>query len=134
MYNTPMVPLDFDVPELLETGRMRLRPLTIGDAVKDFDAVITSASSIGKMMEPEDGWPEGLTLEQNVIEMGWHQTEFQLRTSFAYTVVSLDESRVLGCMYIYPARRAGYDAQISMWVRESETETGLEEHLYEIEI
>ena len=65
------------------------------------------------------------------MELGWHQTEFELRTSFAYTVISLDEEQVLGCMYIYPCRHPEHDVQITMWVRESESDTGLDEHLYE---
>ena len=42
MYNQSLVPEDFDVPKLLETERIRLRPLTITDAVKDSEAVMTS--------------------------------------------------------------------------------------------
>ena len=38
MYRKTLVPPDFDVPELLETERLRLRPLTAADAVKDFEA------------------------------------------------------------------------------------------------
>jgi hypothetical protein len=36
------LPSDFEVPELLETDRFRIRPLTIHDLVKDYDAVMTS--------------------------------------------------------------------------------------------
>lgn len=131
MYKLPIVPDDFSVPELLETDRLRLRPLTIGDAVKDYDAVTTSETRLRTVYDPGGEWPLGLTLEQNIIELGWHQTEFQLRTSFAYTVVGLDESRVLGCMYIYPSLKADHDVEISMWVRESEADSGLDEHLYD---
>lgn len=131
MYNVPIVPADFVVPECLETPRMRLRPLTINDAIKDFDAVMSSETRLRTVYRPDGEWPLGLTLEQNLIEMGWHQTEFQLRTSFAYTVVSLDETTVLGCMYIYPVHKSGYDVEISMWVRESEALSGLDQHLFE---
>ena len=131
MYNQPLVPNDFDVPEVLETERMRLRPLTINDAVKDFEAVMTSEERLRTIHDPGGDWPLGLTLEQNIIELGWHQTEFQLRTSFAYTVVNLDESEVLGCIYIYPTRNPGYDAEITMWVRQSRVAEGLDEHLFE---
>jgi hypothetical protein len=72
-----------------------------------------------------------LTLEQNIIELGWHQTEFQLRTSFAYTVVSLDETEVLGCVYIYPSLKDEYDAEITLWVRQSRVVEGLDQHLFE---
>jgi hypothetical protein len=37
-----VLPADFEVPELLETDRFRVRPLTIHDVVKDYDAVMTS--------------------------------------------------------------------------------------------
>ena len=92
VYNPPLVPDEFDVPKLVQTDRLRLRPLTIHDAVKDFDAVVTSEERLRTIFDPGGDWPSGLTLEQNIIELGWHQTEFQLRTSFAYTVVSHDET------------------------------------------
>ena len=80
--------------------------------------------------ELERGWPEGLTRDQNLIDLGWHQKEFQRRRSFAYTVVVLDESRVLGCVYIYPTRKKGFDAEIYLWARQSELASGMEEDLY----
>lgn len=131
MYNEPIVPADFDVPQLLETERMRLRPLSIDHAVKDYDAVMTSEERLRTVYDPGGEWPRGLTLEQNIIELGWHQTEFQLHTSFAYTVLSSDESEVLGCMYIYPTRKPGYDVEITMWVRASRVAEGLDQHLFE---
>lgn len=131
MYNLPLVPDDFVVPEILETERMRLRPLTINDAAKDYEAVMESEERLRTVYEPGGDWPLGLTLEQDTIELGWHQTEFQLRTSFTYTVVALDESEVLGCMYIYPTRKPGFDAEITMWIRQSRVEEGLDEHLFE---
>lgn len=131
MYNPSIVPDSFDVPQVLETARMRLRPLTINDAVKDYDAVMTSEAHLRNVYDPGGEWPLGLTLEQDIIELGWHQAEFQLRSSFAYTVVSLDESEVLGCMYIYPSRKPGYDVEITMWVRQSRVEEGLDQHLFE---
>jgi len=131
MYNPPLVPDDFAVPQVLETGRMRLRPLTMGDAVKDYAAVMESEERLRTVYEPGGEWPLGLTLERNIAELGWHQTEFDLRTSFAYAVVSLDGDEVLGCMYIYPTRKSGYDAEVTMWVRQSRVDEGLDEHLFE---
>ena len=123
----PFVPKAFSVPDVLETERFRLRMLTVNDVVKDFDAVTSSKDHLQKVWEGE--WPEGLTLEQNLIDLGWHQKEFQRRRSFAYTVVTLDESRVVGCVYIYPTRKAGYDAEVYLWARQSELASGLETEL-----
>ena len=52
MYNLPIVPKDFDVPDMLETERLRLRPLTIHDAVRDYDAVMTSEQRLRSVFEP----------------------------------------------------------------------------------
>ena len=129
MYNPPIVPDDFQVPQVLETERMRLRPLTMADAERDYAAVMSSEHRLKTVFRENGDWPTGLTLDQNVMELGWHQTEFELRTSFAYTVVSLDESRVLGCLYIYPFDKGGYDAHATMWVRADMLDSGLDEHL-----
>ena len=125
------VPDDFVVPEVHETDRLRLRVLTVNDVVKDFDAVVSSTDHLQATFSAGSQWPIGLTLEQNLIDLGWHQKEFQRRSSFTYTVVSLDESRVLGCLYIYPFSKGGYDAEATMWVRADMLETGLDEHLEE---
>jgi hypothetical protein len=124
---TPFVPVDFKVPARLETREFRLRMLSVADVVKDYDAVMTSAAHLKALFGGP--WPEDLTLEGNLVDLGWHQKEFQRRTSFAFTVVAPDESRVLGCVYINPTRKRGYDASISMWARQSELASGLEDRL-----
>lgn len=125
----PFVDPEFEVPATLETDRFRLRMLTVNDVVKDFDAVTTSKEHLHDIWGP--GWPEGLTLEQNLIDLGWHQKEFQRRRSFAYTVVALDESRVVGCVYINPTRKTGYDAVVYLWARQNELASGMETELTE---
>ena len=120
---------DFDVPEVLETSEFRLRMLTIHDLVKDYDAVMSSAEHL-KAVWPDSGWPEGLTLEDDLIDLGWHQKEFQNRSSFAYTMVTPDESMVMGCVYINPTEVKGYDAEVYLWVRTSELQGGLDARLF----
>lgn len=136
MYNKYMkkfVPEDFIVPDVLENDRFRLRPLTVNDVVKDYDAVVTSVEHLQKT-QPfglKHNWPvKDISLEQDLIDLGWHQKEFQNRTSFAYTVMSLDEKKCLGCVYIYQSSNSGYDAEIIMWVRQSEVNIGLDEDVY----
>ena len=124
----PFVAAEFKVPEKLETQEFRLRMLTVHDVVKDFDAVMSSIEHLSKVW-PGSGWPEGLTLEQNLIDLGWHQKEFQRRQSFAYTVVNLAETQVLGCVYINPSRKRGHDAVVYFWVRQSELGKGLDARL-----
>jgi hypothetical protein len=120
----------FKIHEKLETKEFRLRMLTVNDVVKDYDAVMSSVDEL-KTIWPDSDWPVGLTLEENLIDLGWHQREFLIRRSFAYTVVSLDETRVLGCVYINPTRKRGYDAEVYLWARETEIGTGLDATLYD---
>lgn len=124
----PFVPSDFTVPQTLETTEFRLRMLTVNDVVKDYDAVMSSVEHCRTIWGGR--WPQGLTLEQNLIDLGWHQKEFQTRRSFAYTVVHPSEARVLGCVYIEPTRKPGYDAEVYLWARQSELAGGLEGRLY----
>ncbi len=125
------IPSEFIVPEKLETEEFRLRMLSIDDVDKDFEAVTSSTDHLSKVW-PETGWPKGLTLKQNLIDLGWHEKEFQNRTSFAFTMVTLDESKVLGCVYFFPSRKAGYDVEIFMWVRASELAKGLDQRLFNV--
>lgn len=127
---TPFVPPDFPVPTRLETPEFTLRTLTVDDVVKDYDAVVTSVAHL-KTIWPGGTWPEGLTLRQNLVDLGWHEKEFQMRQSFAYTVVSPTEDRVLGCVYVNPSHKAGHDAVVHLWARQSELGSGLEDRLYD---
>ena len=107
--------------------------LTINDLVKDYDAVMSSVEHIRSSfnLDPEESWPEGLTLEEDLIDLGWHQREFTLGSSFAYTVMSLDESTCLGCVYLNPTATRDYDVSLTMWVRASELPNGLDQELFQ---
>jgi hypothetical protein len=124
---------DFKIPEILETDRFRLRMLSIKDVKLDYDAVMTSIKHLQKTKPfgPNHLWPtESLSYEQDLIDLGWHQKEFQRKTSFTYTVMNLEETKCLGCVYVYPSNNSNYDAIVIMWVRQSEVINGLDEILF----
>ena len=125
------MPTEFDVPSELVTANFTLRMLSVDDVEKDFEAVVSSAARLSQVW-PDSGWPAGLTLRQNLIDLGWHEKEFQNRSSFAYTMVAPDESQVLGCVYFYPTDKAEYDVEVFLWVRENEVAAALDEELFEV--
>ena len=127
---TPFVPAAFAVPLRLATPEFTLRMLTLDDVIKDYEAVMSSVSHLRKVW-PDGTWPEGLTLRQNLTDLGWHEKEFQHRQSFTYTVLSPSEERAVGCVYVYPSTKVGHDAEVYLWARQSELESGLEERLYD---
>jgi len=128
MIRKPFVPADFTVPQVLETDQFRLRMLSMDDVEKDFEAVMESRE---RLFAIDGSWPrEGFTIEENLADLKRHQREFLERIAFAYTVVSLDESRVLGCVYINPEKSDAGNARVHMWVRESEYKKGLDPILF----
>jgi hypothetical protein len=125
----PFVPLDFIVPELLETEHFRLRMLSAADVDKDYEAVMESRALLNAMFG--SGWPtEGFTRQENLEDLIEHQQEFEQRIAFAYTVVSPDESVCLGCVYINPRRGHPADARVYLWVRQSAYDRGLDPILF----
>ena len=62
------VPTEFDVPSELVTANFTLRMLSVDDVEKDFEAVISSAARLSQVW-PNSGWPAGLTLRQNLIDL-----------------------------------------------------------------
>lgn len=133
--NTPLfVPEDFQIPDGLATDRLSLRPLTIHDLEADYEAVMSSIDHLNRSQPfgPDHEWPTAeLSRDQDLIDLGWHQKEFQNRTSFTYTVMDPNDRICLGCVYVYPSNRTPHDAMIMLWVRGSEATTGLDEHLFE---
>jgi hypothetical protein len=119
-----LVPAGFDIPLSLECKGFRLRMLSVDDVVKDFDALCDRVDREGR---PQPPFVE--TVAENLVDLGWHQKEFELRRSFAYTVVAPDESQVLGCVYVTPSDTE--DARVWMWVRRSAWEAGLDPVLEE---
>jgi len=49
-----------------------------------------------------------------------HAKDFHERRGFTYPI--LEGDHVIDCIYIYPGRLPGHDAEISSWVRESRAE------------
>lgn len=141
MSSKQFIPDDFEVPALLETEYFRLRMLSVDDVEKDYEAVIESRELLQKMFG--GSWPrEGFTLKENLADLEKHQQEFLDRIAFAYTVVSLDEQKVLGCVYINPPKNYKDDTEfvkywrknhpeaiIHMWVRH-EYDKGLDKILF----
>ena len=127
MNNSPFIPVDFIVPTVLETEQFRLRMLSVDDVEKDYEAVMETQEYFHSQGSK---WPrEGFTIEENLADLEQHQQEFLDRVAFAYTVVALDESYVLGCLYINPSEYA--DAEVYMWVRQSEYDSGLDPVLFQ---
>lgn len=130
-----LVPKDFKPPKLIKKHYIA-RKLMAKDVYLDYIAVMSSIDVIHKTRGGK--WPTpDLTIEEDLIDLCWHQREFEYKTSFAYTVMNKEETKCLGCIYFYPPR-AGMssaasseesDVCISWWVTQEMYEKGFYEKL-----
>ncbi len=113
--NKLLVPKNFQVPEMLETDRFRLRMLTVADVDKDYEAVMSSVEHLRKTPTPPTcgDWPSySLTREEDLEDLKWHEEKHLNREIFTYTVMSLDETKCLGCVYIFPSTKTDFDVDL----------------------
>jgi hypothetical protein len=106
---------DRSIPALHVLGDFTLRSLSINDLNRDFSAVMASAVEI-KAANPGSSWPDGLTKEKNLIDLAWHQREFEARRSFAWVIES-SNADYLGCLYVYPSIAGEPAADVVWWWR-----------------
>lgn len=106
---------NWEVPHEYSLGTFGLRALSVDDLERDYSAVIESAADI-KAANPSLNWPDGLTREKNLIDLAWHQKEFQTKRSFAWVIEDADGA-YLGCLYIYPSIAGDRSADVSWWWR-----------------
>jgi hypothetical protein len=116
---TPIVPADFDVPLSLDGAGFRLEQLRVAHNVDDFAAWHGSQEHIHATpgFAGRD-WPvDDYTLEQNHDDLAEHEEDFAKRIGFTYTVLDPSTGEVIGCVYLYPPRRDGFDLDVRSWVR-----------------
>lgn len=114
----PFVPDAFEAPLALDHEAFRLRPLGPEHNESDHAAWSGSIEHIRATPGFPDGdWPAPMSLDENRGDLVRHAADFAARTGFTYTVLQPDADTVIGCVYIYPTDRDGYDASCSSWVR-----------------
>jgi hypothetical protein len=115
-----LVPASFSAPVGFDQVAFRLRPLGPEHNASDYAAWSSSIDHIRSTPGFAGlSWPHPMTLEENLGDLIRHAADFAARTGFTYTVLAPDQDRatVIGCVYIYPSERAGYDARVRSWVR-----------------
>lgn len=115
------VPKSFEVPDPVVLDGFRLRHLSVDDLEEDYAAVMESVNELQGVFGEYSHWPSpDLTERQDLVDLGWHEKEFQRRSSFAYVVEDANTQKYLGCLYLYPSRKGEKDADVYMWLRTPE--------------
>lgn len=57
-----------------------------------------------------------MSSEANLADLTRHAADFEAGKGFTFTVLDPVTGRVIGCVYLYPARREGHDVGVQSWV------------------
>ena len=139
----PFYPKDAPVPEVFYTGDFFLKPLRTTDVELDHAALMDSKEMLRQWSQ--SGWPpDNFSLSDNLVDLERHEREHIERKAFTFTVLDLDATKCLGCVYIKPllplvqhwnvsnvqlAQIRNYEAVVRFWVRQPYLEHNLDERL-----
>ncbi|WP_419904483.1 hypothetical protein [Kiloniella sp.] len=113
------VPPDFDVPTSYTSDHFYLGILDPSVVELDYDAVMSSKVNLRQIFSENHEWPrDTMTLEDNNGDLLKHREEFDLRKAFAYTVLTTDKTKCIGCLYIDPSRVSDFDSEVYFWIRD----------------
>jgi len=122
------VPDAFQPPRTYSGRGYKLVPLGPDVAELDFKAYMGSIDHIRSTMGGK--WPNpNLTMADQAKDMAGEKAQWDGRKSFPYAILSADGTKELGCFYIRPSGKVGYDAAITLWVTKDQFDAGLEKQL-----
>jgi len=124
-----LIPDSFNPPKEYAGNGYKLVPLGPGVSEIDFAAYMGSMDHIHKAMG--NSWPKPtLTMADQEKNMAGEKIQWAERKSFSFAVVTPDGSKELGCFYLRPSNKAGYDVVATLWAIQEEFDKGFETKLY----
>jgi len=140
----PITDLTEPVPSELRTEEFVLRPIVADDAERDHAAVMETREHLRSW--EQSTWPEDdFTVEANRQELLGLEERHAAHRAFTYTVLEPDDTRCLGCVYVFPPSAtflaestvtpvdgdlwADVEAVVFFWVRLSQMELGMDGRL-----
>jgi hypothetical protein len=124
-----LVPDSFQVPTTYTAPTYKLVPLGPEVAKLDYDAYMSSIDHIRATMGGK--WPSpNLTMDDQAKDMAGEKAQWDTRKSFPYAVLTPDRARELGCFYIRPSRKEGYDAVATLWTTQEQAARGFDQQLH----
>ncbi|MEO6532003.1 MAG: N-acetyltransferase [Pseudolysinimonas sp.] len=140
----PFAQLPSEIPSGLATADFLLRPLLTTDVELDYAAVMESKIELRPW--EQTGWPaDDFTVADDLVDLVDLEERHRDRRSLTYTVMNLDETECLGCVYLMPPdatsfthseiaplgddRWSDVGAAVYFWVRTSRLASGLDGRL-----
>ena len=109
------------IPEEVVLGDFRLTMLTAAALDEDMAAIEESAVALDNIFG--NGWPRGLTRENDLIDLERHHREFIVRRAYAW-VIRDQGGAYIGCAYLRPEMNQRGTARAIHWMRSAAAERG----------
>ncbi len=124
-----LVPDSFQAPTSYMGANYQLVPLGPAVAELDYKAYMSSIDHIRKTQG--GNWPRpDLTMADQAKDMAGEKAQWDGRKSFPFAVLNREGPEELGCFYLRPSTKEGYDVVATMWVTQEAFDQGFEEQLY----
>jgi len=125
------IPAEFEPPVLVETDGFKLVPLGPELVDLDYAAYMSSIEHLQETFTRSTAWPHDKITDADAMQdMLNEEGRFNRRESFAYAVLTSDGEREMGCVYVRPSSKPGYDAEVSLWVTQVDYDAGFDSTLY----
>lgn len=122
-----LIPLSFEIP-LFKSATFELGPISATDIDADYHLVLKNKDFIERTAGTT--FPNNFTKTEDLIDLSWHQREFEFRGSFAYKIIEKASGQYVGCLYIYgsdktfvykrlPKDFLPFDAVVNWWFAET---------------
>ena len=107
------------VPRAAVVGDFLLTPLDTSVVDEDFAVVRASSDVLCGLFEDltHACWPDGLTLDDNALDLAWHDRDFTLMRSLSWVVRDAGGD-YLGCAYVFPDPGARGTGRVFTWIRD----------------
>ena len=116
------LPAKFVIPSTESPGRFIILPLSMDLLVYDFQCLKLSREHLatsGNVWSPGelDFPPENLTLRKLLAILGGVEVDMSNGKRVEYAVMNPEKTEEIGCVFIDPSPKVGYDAMVTMFVR-----------------
>lgn len=116
----PLIPDEFSPPRTHQQELWLFSQLTVEDIDEDYVAVVDSADRLRGTFDFFPEWPDkNISRKVDLSNLGWHQTEFEMKTSFAYKIQRTENNSFVyvGCAYIFPSNDPEFEIDAYLWVK-----------------
>lgn len=104
-----------------EDATFKLVMLEPSVALQDYEVVMRNQVRLRAFFKGIMNWPKAdMTLAENTASLAHHQSEFEQREAFAFSVFKVATRACIGSVYVDASRNIEFDCELYFWLDEKE--------------